>query len=230
MAGRPSPTGLLPVGDANKIVLEMGEEILSLRLPIPIFAGVFGSDPFRRMEHFLPQIKALGFAGVQNFPTVCLYEGVLRRTLEEMGLGFECEVEMIGIARKLDLITSPYVFNAEEARRMVRVGADLIVVHVGTTSSGMVGAKTTPSLDESIATISDICRAAKRENGDVITLCHGGPIATPEDYRYVQERCPEVDGFFGASAMERIPTELAIVANTANFKNTLRSATRATNG
>jgi predicted TIM-barrel enzyme len=225
MAGRPSVTGLLPVGDANQIVLEMGAEILSLRLPVPVFAGVFSSDPFRRMELFLPEIRALGYEGVQNFPTVGLFEGAIRANFEEVGLGFERDVEMVALAARFDLVSAPYVFNADEASRMARAGADIVVANMGTTTSGMVVARTSLSLEESVEAIEAISAAARAKNSSVITLCHGGPIATYEDFQFIQDRCPEVDGFFGASSMERLPTELAIVANTARFKASIRQAT-----
>ncbi len=224
MAGRPSVTGLLPVGDANEIVLEMGADILSLRLPVPVFAGVFSSDPFRRMEEFLPKVRTLGFSGVQNFPTVGLFEGAMRQTFEETGLGFGCDVDMIGQATKYDLVTAAYVFTPDEARRMAIAGADIIVAHMGTTTNGMVGAQTSVSLEDSVGAVAEICRAAREEKASVITLCHGGPIATPKDFQFVQDHCEEVDGFFGASSMERLPTELAIVENMREFKSVVRTA------
>lgn len=218
MAGRSSISGLMPYGDANKIVVEMAAEVLPVVENIPVLAGVCGTDPFRSMPTFLEELKKLGYKGVQNFPTVGLYEGRLRQNMEETGLGFDREVEMIRIASELDLLTTPYVFNEDEARAMAEVGADIIVAHVGTTLSGLTGAHSTMTLDESVSIIQAIHDAAKEVNPEVLVICHGGPIATPEDVEYILKHTSGIDGFYGASSMERLPVEIAITENTRRFK------------
>lgn len=218
MAGRGSLAGLMPYGDANAIVMEMAGEVLPIVRNTPVLAGVCGTDPFRRMPVFLRQVADAGFTGVQNFPTVGLIDGVFRQNLEETGMGFDLEVEMIGLAHEAGLMTSPYVFDAEQAVAMTRAGADIIVAHMGLTTSGSIGAKTALTLEESVKRIQQIRDAAFAEREDIIVLCHGGPIATPEDSAFVLEQTTGVVGFFGASSMERLPTETAITENMRKFK------------
>lgn len=218
MAGRGSIAGLMPYGDANQIVVEMAADVIPVVRSVPVLAGVCGTDPFRSMPRFLREIKELGFKGVQNFPTVGLIEGRLRANMEETGMGYSHEVEMIRQARALDLLTAPYVFNQAEAEAMAEAGADIIVAHVGTTLSGMIGALTTMTLDEAAEAVQLMHDAAKKVNPDVLVLCHGGPIAVPEDVSYVLARTQGVDGFFGASSMERLPVEIAIAETTMRFK------------
>lgn len=217
MAGHGSLAGLLPFGDANAIVMEMAREVLPVVKQTPVLAGVCGTDPFRRMEHFLQEIKQIGFAGVQNFPTVGLIDGVFRVNLEETNFGYYREVEMIRLARQMDLLTTPYVFNPEDAKAMAEAGADILVAHMGLTTSGSIGAKTAKTLDECVRLIDEIAAAAKAVREDVLLLCHGGPIAEPEDAEYILHHCPVVDGFYGASSMERLPTERAIRQQTERF-------------
>jgi predicted TIM-barrel enzyme len=218
MAGRGSLAGLLPYGDANAIVLDMAREVLPVVADVPVLAGVCGTDPFRSMPRFLEEIKRVGFSGVQNFPTVGLFDGNFRTSLEETGMGFGLEVEMIRLAREMDLLTSPYVFSPEEARIMTESGADVIVAHLGLTTSGKIGAKTSISLAETVDRVQAIHDAAKDVSKDVIVLCHGGPIATASDVEYVLARTSGVDGFFGASSVERLPTEIAITSAVQEFK------------
>jgi predicted TIM-barrel enzyme len=218
MAGRGSLAGLMPYGDANGIVVEMASEVLPVVQRTPVLAGVCGTDPFRLMPVFLDQLKAMGFAGVQNFPTVGLIDGVFRQNLEETGMGFDLEVEMIRLARERDLLTSPYCFDPESARAMAEAGADILVPHLGLTTKGSIGAATAVSLEEAPALVQAMHDAAKAVNPDIIVLCHGGPIAEPDDARYVLERTNGVVGFYGASSMERLPTEIAITENMKRFK------------
>jgi predicted TIM-barrel enzyme len=218
MAGRGSLAGLLPYGDANAIVVDMGREVLPIVGETPVLAGVCGTDPFRRMDVFLRELKAQGFAGVQNFPTVGLIDGVFRANLEETGMSYDLEVEMIRQARELDLLTAPYVFTPEEAEQMAAAGADVLVPHMGLTTSGTIGAKTAITLDESVQRVQAMRDAGVSANPDVLVLCHGGPIAEPDDAAYVLERTRGVVGFFGASSMERLPTELAMTENMRRFK------------
>lgn len=218
MAGRGSLAGLMPYGDANGIVVEMASEVLPVVRHTPVLAGVCGTDPFRLMPQFLDQLKAMGFAGVQNFPTVGLIDGVFRQNLEETGMGFDLEVEMIRLARERDLLTSPYCFDEESAAAMAAAGADIVVPHLGLTTKGSIGAKTAVTLEEAPALVQAMHDAAKDVNPDIIVLCHGGPIAEPEDAAYVLERTNGVVGFYGASSMERLPTEVAITENTKRFK------------
>ncbi len=218
MAGRGSLAGLMPYGDANQIVVEMGSEVLPIVSDTPVLAGVCGTDPFRIMEKFLEQLKAQGFAGVQNFPTVGLIDGVFRQNLEETGMGYDLEVDLIRKAHKLGLVTTPYVFDTGQARKMAKAGADVIVAHMGLTTKGSIGAQTSLTLDESVVRVQEICDAGKEVNPDVIVLCHGGPIAMPEDAKYVLERTEGVSGFFGASSIERLPTEVAIKQQVEDFK------------
>ncbi|CAG7629949.1 phosphoenolpyruvate hydrolase family protein [Paenibacillus allorhizosphaerae] len=217
MAGRGSLAGLMPYGDANAIVMEMAGEVLTIVKQTPVLAGVCGTDPFRNMDHFLRQIRDTGFAGVQNFPTVGLCDGMFRKNLEETGMSYQLEVEMIRKARELELLTSPYVFNPDEAERMAKAGADIIVAHMGLTTKGAIGAKTALSLEDTPAKVQEIAVAAKKVNPEVIVLCHGGEISEPEDVEYVLRRTAGVDGFYGASSMERLPTEKAITEQIRRF-------------
>jgi predicted TIM-barrel enzyme len=219
MAGRGSAAGLLPYGDANAIVVEMAAEILPVVRSTPVLAGVCGTDPFRFMGPFLRQLQELGYSGVQNFPTVGLFEGRIRQNMEETGLGFGCEIEMIAEARRQDLFTSPYAFNPDEATRMADAGADMVVAHVGTTSTGMAGAATVMSIQEAIDVVGGIAEAAKEANPDVFVVCHGGPLATAAEAAQVIEAVTEVTGFYGASSMERLPVERAITDNLREFKS-----------
>jgi predicted TIM-barrel enzyme len=218
MAGRGSLAGLMPYGDANAIVMEMGREVLPLARRTPVLAGVCGTDPFRLMEVFLDQVRAAGFAGVQNFPTIGLIDGTFRANLEETGMSYELEVEMIGQASRLGLLTAPYVFDPEQAAAMSRAGADVVVAHMGLTTKGSIGALTARTLDACVDEIQAIRDAAAQVSDDVIVLCHGGPLAEPEDVAYVLERTHGVAGFFGASSMERLPTEVAITEAVRRFK------------
>ncbi len=218
MAGRGSLAGMLPYGDANAIVVEMAAEVLPVVARTPVLAGVCGTDPFRLMPVFLRQIKEMGFAGVQNFPTVGLFDGVFRQNLEETGMGYGLEVEMIRQARELDLLTSPYVFTPDEARAMAAAGADVLVPHLGLTTKGAIGARTAITLDEAVAKVQAMHDAAKEVNPEILVLCHGGPIAEPDDAAYVLARTRGVVGFYGASSMERLPTETALTENVRRFK------------
>jgi predicted TIM-barrel enzyme len=217
MAGHGSLAGLMPYGDANAIVLEMAGEVLPVVRRTPVLAGVCGTDPMRLMDRFLAEIKATGFAGVQNFPTVGLIDGRFRANLEETGMGYGREVEMIRLAGRMDLLTTPYVFGPEEAATMAEAGADILVAHMGLTTSGSIGAKTAKSLEECVPLIDAIVGAARKVRQDVIVLCHGGPIAEPDQAAFILKRCPNVDGFYGASSMERLPTERAIKEQTQAF-------------
>jgi len=217
MAGHGSLAGLMPFGDANAIVLEMANEVLPVVRKTPVLAGVCGTDPMRLMDKFLQQIKAVGFAGVQNFPTVGLIDGRLRANLEETNMGYGKEVEMIRLAREMDLLTTPYVFDTAEARQMTEAGADILVAHMGLTTSGSIGAKTAKTLEQCVPLIDEIARTAKSVRKNVIVLCHGGPIAEPPDATFILKHCKGVDGFYGASSMERLPTERAIKGQTEAF-------------
>jgi predicted TIM-barrel enzyme len=219
MAGRGSLAGLMPYGDANAIVVEMAREVLPIVRNIPVLAGVCGTDPFRVMDLFLRDLKQLGFSGVQNFPTVGLIDGRFRESLEETGMGYDLEVGMIARAHDLDLLTCPYVFNEDEAKAMAEAGADLLIAHMGLTTKGTIGARTALSLDQSIERIQAIREAAISIRPGILVLCHGGPIAEPDDVRYVLTRTNGVCGFFGASSIERLPTERAITEQVRNFKN-----------
>ncbi len=219
MAGRGSLAGMLPYGDANAIVLEMAREVLPVVKHTPVLAGVCGTDPFRRMDHFLRQVAAEGFSGVQNFPTVGLIDGVFRANLEETGMGYGLEVDMIAAARRHDLLTTPYVFSADDARAMARAGADVVVCHMGLTTGGAIGAETAKTLDDCVALIDEWSAAAREVRDDVLVLCHGGPIAMPEDAAYVLKNARLCHGFYGASSMERLPTEVALTEQTRRFKS-----------
>lgn len=218
MAGRGSMAGLMPYGDANAIVMEMAGEVLPVVKNTPVLAGVCGTDPFRLMDVFLKQVKEAGFSGVQNFPTVGLCDGLFRKSLEETGMGFGLEVDMIRTAHELDLLTTPYVFNAEDARAMTRAGADVIVAHLGLTTKGSIGASTALTLEDAPAKVQEICDAARSIRTDVICLCHGGPLAMPEDVSFVLKNTKGVNGFYGASSMERLPTEVAIREQVEKFR------------
>ena len=218
MAGRGSLAGLMPFGDANAIVVEMAAEVLPIVKETPVLAGVCGTDPFRLMPVFLRQLRDIGFSGVQNFPTVGLIDGTFRQNLEETGMGYDLEVEMIREAHGLDLVTTPYVFSPEDARAMANAGADVLVAHMGLTTGGSIGAETGKTLDESVELVQVIRDAAVEVNPEVIVLCHGGPISEPGDAAYVLERTTGVAGFFGASSMERLPTEVAITETVRKFK------------
>lgn len=218
MAGRGSLSGLLAYGDANAIVMEMANEVLPVVKKTPVLAGVNGTDPFRVMPYFLKQIKDVGFAGVQNFPTVGLIDGVFRANLEETGMGYGLEVDMIKQANELDLITSPYVFDEEQAKDMARAGADILVPHMGLTTSGTIGAQTALTLEEAAVKVQQLADAARSVNPDILCLCHGGPIANPEDAQYILDNTEGIVGFYGASSIERFPTEVGIRAQTEEFK------------
>ncbi|TBL75251.1 phosphoenolpyruvate hydrolase family protein [Paenibacillus thalictri] len=217
MAGRGSMSGLMPYGDANAIVMEMAGEILPVVKRTPVLAGVCGTDPFRSMPRFLKQVQEAGFSGVQNFPTVGLYDGRFRANLEETGISYDQEVEMIRLARELDLLTTPYCFTHDEARKMAAAGADIVVAHVGTTTSGSIGAQTTMSLEEAAAAVQGICDGARAVNPDIIVICHGGPIAEPEDAAFILKHTTGVQGFYGASSAERLPVERAVAEHIRKF-------------
>ena len=217
MAGRGSLSGVLAYGNANEIVKEMAYEVITAVEHTPVLAGVNGTDPFMLRDHFLRELRDLGFAGIQNFPTVGLIDGLFRANLEETGMGYHLEVEMIAAAHEMDMLTTPYAFNVEEGQLMTEAGADIVVAHMGLTTKGTIGAHTAKTLDDCVEEVKAICNACKSIRGDVITLCHGGPIAEPEDASYILERVPEVDGFYGASSMERLPTEVAITEQIKRF-------------
>ena len=217
MAGRGSLSGVLAYGNANEIVKEMAYEVITAVTHTPVLAGVNGTDPFMLRDHFLQELRDLGFAGIQNFPTVGLIDGLFRANLEETGMGYHLEVEMIAAAHEMDMLTTPYAFNVEEGQLMTEAGADIVVAHMGLTTKGTIGAHTAKTLDDCVEEVKAICNACKSIRGDVITLCHGGPIAEPEDASYILERVPEVDGFYGASSMERLPTEVAMTAQVKRF-------------
>lgn len=218
MAGRGSLAGLLSYGDANQIVVEMGAEVLPVVKHTPVLAGVCGTDPFRVMEIYLKQLKEQGFNGVQNFPTVGLIDGVFRQNLEETGMGYGLEVDMIRKAHELDMLTCPYVFDPDQARAMAEAGADILVAHMGLTTKGTIGAKTALTLDDCVVKIKEIIAAGREVNPDIMVICHGGPIAEPDDAAYVIERTEGIDGFFGASSIERFAAERGIKAQAAAFK------------
>jgi predicted TIM-barrel enzyme len=218
MAGRGSAAGLLAYGNANQIVKEMAVEVLPVVHDTPVLAGVNGTDPFVLMPQFLAELKVMGFSGVQNFPTVGLFDGTMRQSFEETGMGFGLEVDMIAMAHAQDLLTTPYVFNADEAVGMTRVGADIIVAHMGVTTGGTIGATSARSLDHCVAEIDAIAAAARSEREDVILLCHGGPISMPEDAAYILANADRIHGFYGASSAERLPAERAIADQIRAFK------------
>ncbi|MBI1313795.1 phosphoenolpyruvate hydrolase family protein [bacterium] len=218
MAGRGSLSGMMPYGDANAIVMEMASEVLTIVEHTPVLAGVCASDPFRQMSWFLRQVQDIGFAGVQNFPTVGLIDGNFRANLEETGMGYGTEVELIRLAHEMDLLTTPYAFNPTEAEQMAAAGADIVVAHMGLTTQGSIGAQTAKTLDDSVREVQAIADAARGVRGDVIVLCHGGPIAMPDDAEYILQRTQNVHGFYGASSMERLPVEIALTEQVQKFK------------
>ncbi|QLR04030.1 phosphoenolpyruvate hydrolase family protein [Providencia rettgeri] len=222
MAGRGSLAGLLAYGNANEIVMDMAKEVLPVVKHTPVLAGVNGTDPFCQFDKFLDDIKATGFAGVQNFPTVGLIDGNFRANLEETGMGYGLEVDMIRMAHEKGLLTTPYVFSREDAIAMAQAGADIIVPHMGLTTGGNIGAETAVTLADCVELINDWAKAAKSVRDDVIILCHGGPIATPEDAEYILAHSPDCHGFYGASSMERLPTEVALKETTQQFKSITR--------
>ncbi len=218
MAGRGSLAGLMPYGDANQIVMDMAGEVLTIVKDTPVLAGICASDPFRQMDLFLDEVKEIGFAGIQNFPTVGLIDGSFRANLEETGMGYDREVELVRLARQKDLLTTPYAFNTEEAERMADAGADVIVAHMGLTTKGTIGAETAFTLEQSVVKVQAIADAAHGVRNDVIVLCHGGPIAMPEDAQFVLRQTNHVHGFYGASSMERLPVETALTEQVQAFK------------
>jgi predicted TIM-barrel enzyme len=217
MAGRGSLSGLLAYGNANDIVVEMGREVLTIVKDTPVLAGVNATDPFLLTDHFLRELIGMGFAGVQNFPTVGLIDGNFRANLEETGMGFDKEVALIGAAHAAGLLTTPYVFDEKQAKQMVRAGADIIVAHMGLTTGGQIGARTAMTLGSAAELVNSIIAAARSERSDVIVLCHGGPISAPEDVAIVLDKCPKVNGFYGATSMERLPAEIAITEQVRKF-------------
>ena len=218
MAGRGSLSGMLPFGNANQIVKEMAYEVLTAVKHTPVLAGVCATDPFMLRDHFLKELKDMGFAGIQNFPTVGLIDGLMRENLEETGMSYSLEVECVAAARNMELLTTPYAFNVEEAKQMTHAGADIVVAHMGLTTKGAIGAKTAKSLETSALEVRAIAEACKSVRPDVLVLCHGGPIAMPEDAQFILDRVKIVDGFYGASSMERLPVEEAIANQTRAFK------------
>lgn len=222
MAGRGSLAGLLAYGNANEIVVDMAKEVIPVVKHTPVLAGVNGTDPFCQFDKFLDDLKVLGFAGVQNFPTVGLIDGNFRANLEETGMGYGLEVDMIRLAHQKDMLTTPYVFSAADAIAMTEAGADIIVPHMGLTTGGNIGAGTALKLEDCVPMINEWAKAAKSVREDVIVLCHGGPISSPQDAEYIMKSCPLVDGFYGASSMERLPTEVALTETTRQFKSLSR--------
>ena len=222
MAGRGSLAGMMAYGNANEIVVDMAREVLPVVKNTPVLAGVNGTDPFLIRDAFFDRLIGLGFSGVQNFPTVGLIDGLFRQNLEETGMGYGLEVDMIAAAAKRDLLTTPYAFTPGEAAEMAKAGADIVVCHMGLTTGGNIGATTAKSLKDCVPLINDMIKAARQVNKDVIVLCHGGPIAEPKDARYILKHCPGCNGFYGASSMERLPVEVALTATTQKFKQIAR--------
>jgi predicted TIM-barrel enzyme len=218
MAGRGSRAGVLAYGNANEIVKEMAREVLPVVKKTPVLAGVNGTDPFLLVDHFLDELKSMGFSGIQNFPTVGLIDGLFRKNLEETGMGYGLEVDLIAKARDKDLLTTPYVFNPDEAVAMAKAGADIIVAHMGLTTGGSIGAGTAQKLEDCPKLIDACAEAARKVRKDVILLCHGGPISSPEDAAYILKTVPGIHGFYGASSMERLPVEVALTEQTRAFK------------
>jgi predicted TIM-barrel enzyme len=219
MGGRGSLSGMMPYGDANAIVVDMAREVLPVVRETPVLAGVCGTDPFRLMPVFLDELKRIGFSGVQNFPTVGLIDGTLRAGLEETGMGYGLEVDMIRLAHGLDMLTAPYVFDPGQATAMAEAGADVLVPHMGLTTGGTIGASTAKTLEDSVPLIQAMHDAAKRVNPEIMVLCHGGPIAEPDDAQYILDHTEGIVGFFGASSMERLPVEVAMIDNMRRFKS-----------
>lgn len=222
MAGRGSLSGMMPYGDANQIVVDMAREVLPVVRNTPVLAGVCGTDPFRIMKLFLREIQALGFSGVQNFPTVGLIDGTMRQGLEETDMGFDKEVEMIRLAREIGLLTCPYVFTEDEARAMAKAGADVLIPHMGLTTKGSIGAKSALTLEQAAKRVQALHDTAKAINPEILVLCHGGPISEPEDAAYILKNTKGIVGFFGASSIERLPTEVAITGCVKRFKEIAR--------
>lgn len=222
MAGRGSLAGLLAYGNANEIVVEMAREVLPVVKHTPVLAGVNGTDPFCHFDHFLDHLKAIGFSGIQNFPTVGIMDGTFRVGLEETGMGFGLEVDLVRLARAKDMLTTPYVFNPDESTAMTQAGADIVVAHMGLTTGGAIGASTALTLDDCVPRINAIAEAARAVRPNVILLCHGGPIAMPDDAQYIIDHCRGIHGFYGASSMERLPTEIALTEQTRRFKAVTR--------
>jgi predicted TIM-barrel enzyme len=218
MAGRVSITGLFAYGDANAVMMEMAGEVLPVVKHTPVLAGVNATDPFRMMPYFLKQVKEMGFSGVQNFPTVGLFDGIMRENMEATGLGYDKEVEMIHLAHEMDLLTTPYVFNEDEAQAMVKAGADMIVAHVGLTTGGTIGAAAAKSMDQAIDITVRIAEASRKVRKDVLVICHGGPFDEPENVAEAMKRMPGINGFYGATSMERLPVERAIKSQVLKFK------------
>jgi predicted TIM-barrel enzyme len=218
MAGRVSITGLFAYGDANAVMMEMAGEVLPVVKHTPVLAGVNATDPFRMMPYFLKQVKEMGFSGVQNFPTVGLFDGIMRENMEATGLGYDKEVEMIHLAHEMDLLTTPYVFNEDEAQAMVKAGADMIVAHVGLTTGGTIGAAAAKSMDQAIDITMRIAEASRKVRKDVLVICHGGPFDEPENVAEAMKHMPGINGFYGATSMERLPVERAIKAQVQKFK------------
>ena len=223
MAGRGSLAGLMPYGNANQIVRDMAHEVITAVKHTPVLAGVCATDPFMMRDVFLQELKTLGFAGIQNFPTVGLIDGTFRANLEETGMGFGLEIDCIGAANRMDLLTTPYAFAAEQARALTEAGADILVAHMGLTTSGTIGAETSLTLEDCVPRIAEMAEAARQIRSDVIVLCHGGPIAMPPDANFILEQLDCVDGFYGASSMERLPTENALTAQVQAFMKIRRS-------
>jgi predicted TIM-barrel enzyme len=230
MAGRGSLAGLLAYGNANEIVCDMAREVLPVVRNTPVLAGVNATDPFMIPDQFLRRLIDLGFSGVQNFPTVGLIDGTFRANLEETGMGYGLEVDFIARAARADMLTTPYVFNEDEARAMTKAGADIVVCHMGLTTGGAIGAETALKLQDCVEPINRWTAAARKQRRDVLVLCHGGPIATPEDARFILQHCPGCDGFYGASSMERLPTEVALTETTQAFTRIRREAAPAKAG
>lgn len=222
MAGRGSLAGLMAYGNANDIVVEMASEVLPVVKRTPVLAGVNGTDPFMLLEPFLRKLGDLGFSGVQNFPTVGLIDGIFRANLEETGMGYGLEIDMIAKAHELDMLTTPYVFDPDQARAMAKAGADIIVCHMGLTTGGAIGSQTSRKLEDCPKLINEWAEAALKVRKDVIVLCHGGPISEPDDANYILKNCPNCHGFYGASSMERLPTERALTEQTKRFKTIRR--------
>ncbi|ANB34486.1 phosphoenolpyruvate hydrolase family protein [Rhodovulum sulfidophilum] len=222
MAGRGSLAGLLAYGNANEIVVEMAREVLPVVKKTPVLAGVNGTDPFCDFDSFLDELKRIGFAGIQNFPTVGLIDGTFRQNLEETGMGYGLEVDLVALARAKDMLTTPYVFDTDQAKAMAEAGADIVVAHMGLTTGGAIGADTAISLEDSAVKVQSIAEAALSVRKDIIVLCHGGPISMPDDATYVLSNAPDCHGFYGASSMERLPTETALIDQTRRFKTITR--------
>lgn len=218
MAGRGSLAGLLAYGNANDVVMEMSREVLPVVRETPVLAGVNGTDPFCNFDYFLDQLSAVGFSGIQNFPTVGLIDGTFRANLEETGMGYGLEIDLVARARRKDMLTTPYVFNTDNAKEMTRAGADIIVAHMGLTTGGAIGAETALTLEDCVGEINAIADAARTVRDDVMVICHGGPIAMPDDAAFILDNCPGCHGFCGAASMERLPTENALIAQTREFK------------